>query len=68
MQNTDTLKSKLEEKKANFELKADDNKKRAYKEGITSVENSGIIHKAKQVGEKAPDFTHTTAIERNRQN
>jgi len=32
MENTSStsLKSKLEERKANFELKADDNKKRAY--------------------------------------
>jgi len=43
------LKSKLEEKKANFALKADDNKKRAYKEGIESVVESGIVESAKQV-------------------
>lgn len=32
--NVTSLKAKLDEKKANFELKADNNKKRAYKEGI----------------------------------
>ncbi|MEE4260098.1 MAG: peroxiredoxin-like family protein [Bacteroidales bacterium] len=57
-----SLKSKLEEKKANFELKADDHKKRAYKEGIESVENSGIVASAKQVGNKAPDFTLNNAL------
>ena len=51
------LRAKLEEKKAGFELKADDNKKRAYREGIESVENSGITKSAKQVGDKAPNFT-----------
>ncbi len=52
-----SLKSKLDEKKASFELNADDNKKRAYKEGLEAVANSGITSKAKQVGEKAPNFT-----------
>ena len=56
------LKSKLEEKKANFELKADDNKKRAYKEGLESVENSGVVSQAKQVGEKAPNFILNNAL------
>ena len=56
------LKAKLEEKKANFELRADDNKKRAYKEGQQSVEKSGIVQSAKQVGDKAPDFTLTNAL------
>tara|TARA_R110000868_G_scaffold358814_3_gene620555 strand:- start:23800 stop:24564 length:765 start_codon:yes stop_codon:yes gene_type:complete len=57
-----TLKSKLEEKKANFELNADENKKRAYREGLESVKNSGIVSKAKQVGEKAPNFTLNNAL------
>ena len=60
--NETSLKSKLEEKKAKFELKADDNKKRAYKEGIASVEQSDVISKAKQVGEKAPNFTLNNAL------
>ena len=58
---TTSLRSKLEEKKANFELKADDNKKRAYKEGLEAVENSGIVAAAKQVGDTAPAFTLTNA-------
>lgn len=57
-----SLKSQLEERKANFALKASDNKKRAYKEGIESVENSGIVTTAKQVGDAAPDFTLTNAL------
>ncbi len=57
-----SLKSKLEERKTNFALKADDNKKRAYKEGIESVEKSGIVNTAKQVGDKAPDFTLNNAL------
>ncbi len=57
-----SLKSKLEEKKASFEAKADDNKKRAYREGIESVENSGIVKSAKQVGEQAPNFILNNAL------
>ena len=62
IKNTNSLKSKLEEKKANFELKADDNKKRAYQEGLESVENSGIVTSAKQVGDTAPNFTLNNAL------
>ncbi|MDO6759715.1 peroxiredoxin-like family protein [Tamlana sp. 2_MG-2023] len=57
-----TLKSQLDEKKANFELKADDYKKKIYAEGIESVENSGITSSAKQVGDQAPDFTLKNAL------
>lgn len=60
--NISSLKSKLEEKKASFEAKADDNKKRAYREGIESVVNSGITSTAKQVGNKAPNFTLNNAL------
>jgi peroxiredoxin len=64
MENNDqtSLQSKLDAKKASFELKADDNKKRAYKEGLESVEKSGIVSSAKQVGEKAPNFTLNNAL------
>lgn len=57
-----SLKSKLEAKKANFELNADVNKKRAYKEGLEAVANSGITSSAKQVGQKAPNFTLNNAL------
>ena len=52
-----SLKSKLEERKLNFTLNADENKKKIYKEGLDSVEESGIVNSAKQVGDKAPNFT-----------
>jgi peroxiredoxin len=57
-----SLKSKLEERKTSFSLKADENKKRAYKEGIESVEKSGIVNTAKQVGDEAPNFTLNNAL------
>lgn len=59
---TTSLKSKLEEKKSNFESKADENKKRVYKEGIEAVEKSGIISTAKQVGDIAPNFVLQNAV------
>ncbi len=57
-----SLKSKLEELKTNFLLKAEENKIIAYKEGIESVEKNGIVKTAKQVGDKAPDFTLNNAL------
>ncbi|MCL4121743.1 UNVERIFIED_CONTAM: hypothetical protein GTU68_011267 [Idotea baltica] len=57
-----SLKSKLNDKKASFELTADDEKKRDYKDGIESIENSGIISKAKQIGEQAPNFMLNNAL------
>lgn len=59
---TPTLKSLLDEKKANFELNADETTKKIYKEGIESVENSGILKSAMQVGDIAPNFTLTNAL------
>jgi len=60
--NGTSLKSKLDERKANFGRKADDNKKRAYREGIESVVNSGIVNTAKRIGDKAPDFMLNNAL------
>lgn len=61
--NDDTsLQSKLDERKSNFALNADDNKIKAYKEGIESIENSGIVSSAKQVGDTAPLFTLNNAL------
>lgn len=57
-----TLKSQLEERKANFALKASDHKKQVYKEGIDSVAQSGILTSAKQVGDLAPDFQLNNAL------
>ena len=55
------LKSKLEERKAAFALKADDNTKRAYSQGIDEVRVSGITTSAKQVGDVAPNFNLNNA-------
>lgn len=57
-----SLKSRLEERKSNFELKADEEKKRIYKEGLESVVESGIVSTAKQIGDKAPDFSLNNAV------
>ncbi|WP_336891493.1 peroxiredoxin-like family protein [Flavicella sp.] len=57
-----TLKSILDEKKNNFELKADEKTKSIYKEGIDAVRSSGILENAKQVGEIAPNFKLKNAI------
>ncbi len=57
-----TLQLKLQAKKADFEKKADANKKRAYKEGLDAVVQSGVTTKAKQIGEKAPNFVLNNAL------
>jgi peroxiredoxin len=57
-----TLKSMLDEKKRNFELNADDNKKKIYKEGIEAVAKSGILDKALNVGDIAPNFKLNNAL------
>lgn len=55
------LKYVLEQRKSNFAKKANEEKKRAYKEGIEAVVKSGIVSSAKQIGDKAPDFSLTNA-------
>lgn len=57
-----SLKSKLEEKKANFEKRADDQKKKIYAEGIQDVADSGIIESAINIGDLAPNFTLLNAM------
>ncbi|MBD1259002.1 AhpC/TSA family protein [Maribacter polysiphoniae] len=57
-----SLKWLLEEKKANFEMNADNHKKTVFKAGIVSVGESGVLDKAKQVGEIAPDFKLNNAL------
>jgi len=52
-----TLQSVLDEKKADWAQKASDEIKRIYGEGIESVEHSGILTTAKQVGDQAPNFS-----------
>lgn len=54
---TKTLKSQLDAKKEDFSRKASEEKKRIYEEGLKSVEQTGILKSAKQIGDIAPDFT-----------
>ena len=61
-ENQNSLKSQLEEKKINFELKASKSKIKTYKEGLLAVEKSGIVQSAKNVGDIAPDFTLKNAL------
>lgn len=51
------LENVLNEKKANFEAKASDHKKKIYAEGIQSVVDHKITDNALQVGDTAIDFT-----------
>ncbi|MGQ1946902.1 peroxiredoxin-like family protein [Geofilum sp. OHC36d9] len=60
--NKQTLKSLLDEKKAAFELNADKTKKEIYKKGIDSVATSGILDKALNVGDIAPNFVLNNAL------
>ncbi len=57
-----TLKSLLDAKKHNFELNADEHKKKIYNEGIKSIEESGILGKALKVGQTAPNFKLNNAL------
>ncbi|MGY0391525.1 redoxin domain-containing protein [Bizionia sp. KMM 8389] len=52
-----SLKSQLDAKKANFEVKADAHKKEVYAAGFESVSNSGVLDQAKKVNEQAPNFS-----------
>ncbi len=52
-----TLESQLQERQKAFGAKADPETKTAYAAGIQSVADSGILEKAVQVGQAAPDFT-----------
>ena len=51
------LSEKLNERKSNFEKKADDKVKRIYAEGIQAIVDAGVLDNALNVGDKAPDFT-----------
>lgn len=59
---TVSLKSQLDETKANFEKNADATKKRIYKEGFDDLANSDILSKAKSVGDLAPNFILKNAL------
>lgn len=57
-----TLTADLEERKVNFNKKADENTKKIYKEGLDAVAHSGLIESAKNVGDIAPNFTLKNAL------
>jgi len=57
-----TLNAELEERKINFNSKADETTKHIYQEGLDAVIESGVLESAKQVGEMAPGFTLNNAL------
>lgn len=68
METTNTigpLEKELNEKKAAFENSAPADKKKKYAEGIAAVENSKVVGKALQVGDKAINFTLPNALGKN---
>ncbi|MDD3320228.1 MAG: peroxiredoxin-like family protein [Paludibacter sp.] len=62
MNNDITLESMLHEKRDAFNNTAPEAKKKVYAEGLKSVENSGILDKALNVGDKAPDFSLNNSL------
>lgn len=54
---TTSLQAELDAQKAAWAAKASDDKKKLYDEGIEAIVKDGIIENAKNVGDKAPDFT-----------
>lgn len=62
MEEKKSLSTLLEERSKASAAKASDEKKKIYAEGITDVKNSGILEKALNVGEKAPNFTLNNAL------
>ncbi len=55
------LQDVLDERRANFNEKATDEKKKVYAEGIQDILDKGILDKAMKVGDTAPNFTLTNA-------
>ncbi len=55
------LQKSLDEKKSNFELNADDEKKKDYAAGIQAIIDDGVLDKAMNNGDKAPNFTLNNA-------
>lgn len=56
------LDSLLNIKKEEFGKKASEEKKQIYADGLADVKNSGILDKALNVGDKAPNFTLKNAL------
>ncbi|PZE18236.1 AhpC/TSA family protein [Putridiphycobacter roseus] len=59
--NSNSLLSDLNAKKANFEIKASDDKKEKYAAGLQAVIDQGVVDNAIQLGDKAPDFSLSNA-------
>lgn len=53
----ETVTEKLEQRKANFAEKAPAEKLKDYEEGVRQVAESGVLERAINVGDTAPDFT-----------
>lgn len=51
-----TVTEKLDQRDKDFGKKADPQKQKDYKEGIELVRKSGVLERAKNVGDMAPDF------------
>lgn len=60
-----SLQTTLDAHKNRFKRNPDTAKKNAYTRGIKEVAESGIYGRAKNVGDKAPDFILTNAVGRN---
>ena len=56
-----TLQCLLDEKQKDFNKTATEQLKKIYREGLDAVTGSGILDKALNAGNKAPDFTLTNA-------
>ncbi len=52
-----SLQQQLDQRKADFEKSASADKIREYDEGVAAVRDSGILEKAINEGDQAPDFT-----------
>ncbi|MEL7534202.1 MAG: peroxiredoxin-like family protein [Bacteroidota bacterium] len=57
----DSLQSILDARKAQWAKKAPDSTKKVYDEGIADVVKQGVLAKAKQLGDQAPDFSLSNA-------
>ncbi|NIJ45015.1 peroxiredoxin [Wenyingzhuangia heitensis] len=58
----EALQPQLDAVKENFEAKADESVIKSYNNGVETVANSGILENAKNVGDKAPNFSLTNAL------
>jgi len=56
------LQSLLDDRRSAWSINATDEMKRIFAEGIRTVEGSGVLERARQVGEKAIDFSLKNAV------